>query len=33
MSINTSNNPTNNKEDDFKLNLNFIDTDQEFITS
>ena len=33
MSINTSNNPASNKEDDFKLNLNFIDTDQEFITS
>ena len=33
MSINTSDNPTSNKEDDFKLNLNLINTNQEFITS
>ena len=33
MSINTSDNPASNKEDDFKLNLNLIDTNQKFITS
>ena len=33
VSINTSDNPPSNEEDDFDLDLDLIDTDQEFITS
>ena len=32
MSINTSDNPASNEKNNFELNLNLIDTNQEFIT-